>query len=68
MSVDLKQVNNATFLHIIDKTTRFSVAAAVNLQQKEEIVNTFIKYWIVIFGAAVVAISGNGGNFKSIVC
>ena len=68
MSVDLKQVNNATFLLIIDKTTRFSVAAAVNLQQKEEIVNTFIKYWIVIFGAAVVTILGNEGNFKSIVC
>ena len=51
VSVDLKEISGAKFLHIINNATHFSTAAVVRSIRNEEIVDTFIKHWIAIFGA-----------------
>ena len=43
VSVDLKQVNGAKFLHIIGNAASVSVAAVVKSKCKEEVVEIFIK-------------------------
>ena len=51
ISMDLKNINGITLLHIIDNATIFSLAAVVKSKHQEEIVDIFIKHWIAIFGA-----------------
>ena len=53
------------FLHITDNATRFSKAAVVRSKRKEEIVDAFIKNWIVIFGAPGVILPDNGSEFSN---
>ena len=61
----MKETIGTKFLHIIDNGTRFSTAAVVCSKQKEEIVDTFIKHWIAVFGAPGVILSDNGGEFNN---
>ena len=65
VAVDLKPTNGIHILHIIDLATRFIAAAVVKSKKKEEIVDTFIKHWIAIFGAPGKILSGNGGEFNN---
>ena len=65
VSVNLKKICGSKFLHIIDNATRFSTAAVVSSKRKEEIVDTFIKVWIVVFGAPGMILSNNGGEFNN---
>ena len=68
VAMDLKSTNSIHILHIIDDATRFSAAGVVKSKKKkkeEEIVDTFIKHWIPIFGAPGKILSGNGGEFNN---
>ena len=64
ISMDLKNINGMTLLHIIDNATIFSLAAVVKSKRQEEIVDIFIKHWIAIFGAPGMIISDNGREFN----
>ena len=64
ISMDLKNINGITLLHIIDNATIFSLAAVVKSKRQEEIVDIFIKHWIAIFGAPGMIISDNGREFN----
>ena len=63
--VDLKEISGTKFLQIIDNATRFSTAAVVRSKRMEEIVDTFIKHWIAIFGAPGLVLLDNGGDFNN---
>ena len=60
-----RKYSGAKFLHIIYSATRFSTAAVVCWKRKEEIVDTFIKHWIAIFGAPGILLSDNDGQFNN---
>ena len=47
IAVDLKEIRH--FLHVINHATRYSAAALVK-SKKEDIAETIMKIWIVIFG------------------
>ena len=64
ISMDLKNINCITLLHIIDNATIFSFAAVVKSKRQEEIVDIFIKHWIAIFGAPGMIIPDNGREFN----
>ena len=65
VSVDLKTYNGFLFLHIIDHATRFSTAAVIRSNEKEEIIDKIFKHWVALFGCPRKVLSDNGGEFNN---
>ena len=67
VALDLKiyENNSIYFMHVIDHTTRFSVARIIRSKKSEEVVNAFFKVWISIFGTPGKVLSDNGVEFPN---
>jgi len=50
VAMDLKTVDNVTFIHMIDLATRYSMAAIVKDKNPETIIQAIFQHWISYFG------------------
>ena len=65
VSIDLKHRNSKLIMYMIDCVTRFTRATFVRNKEKETIVDSIIKTWMCIFGAANTFLMDNGGEFAN---
>ena len=65
IAMDLKPLNNAHILHLIDLSTRYSNAVVVKSKHKDVIVKNILQHWIALFGAPNKILSDNGGEFNN---
>ena len=50
IAVDLKEIDKTYILHLTNHASRYCAAEVVKSKKKEDIAETIIKNWIVIFG------------------
>ena len=65
VAMNLKVIENKLVLHLIDHVTRFSAAAVVKSNKKEEIIQHQFTMWISIFGAWSKFFIDNGREFSN---
>ena len=59
VAMDIKFYQGTPILHLIDTSTRYSVAVALKDHQSKEVVDHIFKHWISIFGRPSKIISNN---------
>ena len=65
IAMDLKQIAGRLILHMIDLTTRYSMAVVVPNKRKDTIIEAILKEWVTKFGVPKKILSDNGGEFNN---
>ena len=65
ITMDIKFIKSKPVLHMIDSLSRFSVSVLLASKRGRDVLDSFFKNWVTIFGPPGLILTDNGGDFAN---